>query len=374
VVEYLLPKQRVEGSNPFTRSTASVLAPKEEIDPQKGNCYDNFDRNCHSNGPSHYLNYQCRKFQIMTFQDALVAYKTYAKAEGKSQKTIAWITSSVKYFADFLGPDQQSMMEVSGNDLRRFIIALQGKQRLSHHPYAKPQTGKLSPQSIETYCRAIRAFFGYMHREGFIETNPMERVKMPKVPETVVPTFSEREIERLLAQPDRNSGEGFRDYAIMLALVDTGVRISELATLKVDGVDYDQNYLRVMGKGRKERYVPFGRRVARVLMKYQLKHRPEPVGTDNFWLRRDGQPLTVPRIQKLITKYGKMAGLKRCYAHKLRHTSSVMYLRNGGDVFSLQRKLGHKSLVMTRRYSNLSDNDVRNQHLKYGPADRLRSL
>jgi integrase/recombinase XerD len=310
----------------------------------------------------------------MKLQDALVAYKTYAKAEGKSHKTIAWITSSVNYFADFLGPDQQSMAEISGNDLRRFIIALQGKQRLSHHPYAKPQAGKLSPQSIETYCRAVRAFFGYMHREGFIETNPMEKVKMPKVPETVVPTFSEREIERLLAQPDRNSDEGFRDYAIMLALVDTGVRISELATLKVDGVDYDQNYLRVMGKGRKERYVPFGRRVARVLMKYQLKHRPEPVGPDNFWLRRDGQPLSVPRIQKLISKYGKMAGLKRCYAHKLRHTSSVMYLRNGGDVFSLQRKLGHKSLAMTRRYSNLSDNDVRNQHLKYGPADRLRSL
>jgi len=308
----------------------------------------------------------------MTLQDALVAYKTYAKAEGKSPKTIAWITSSISYFADFLGPDQQNMADISGNDLRRFIIALQGKQRLSHHPYAKPQASKLSPQSIETYCRAIRAFFGYMHREGFIETNPMEKVKMPKVPETVVPTFSEREIERLLAQPDRNSDEGFRDYAIMLALVDTGVRISELANLKVDGVDYDQNYLRVMGKGRKERYVPFGRRVAKVLMKYQLKHRREPIGNDNFWLRRDGQPLPVARIQKLISKYGNMAGLKRCYAHKLRHTSSVMYLRNGGDVFSLQRKLGHKSLAMTRRYSNLSDNDVRDQHLRHGPVDRLK--
>ena len=77
-------------------------------------------------------------------------------------------------------------------------------------------------------------------------------------------------------------------------------------------------------------------------------------------------------IEKLISAYGKKAGLKRCYAHKLRHTSSVMYLRNGGDVFSLQKKLGHRSLVMTRHYSNLADSDVRAQHLRYGVADRLK--
>jgi integrase/recombinase XerD len=350
------------------------MPPDEDIDAQKTNCFDNFGADCHSQRSYPAVSYQCRGFTVMTLQDALIAYKTYAKAEGKSPKTITWITSSIGYFADFLGSDQQNMSDISANDFRRFIIALQEKQRLSNHPYAKPQPSKLSPQSIETYCRAIRAFFAYMHRERFIETNPMEKVRMPRVPETVVPTFSEKEIEQLIAQPDRNSDEGFRDYAIILTLVDTGVRISELANLKLDGVDYDQNYLRVMGKGQKERYVPFGRWVARVMMKYQLKHRPEPIGTNNFWLRRDGRPLPVARIQKLMSKYGKMAGVKRCYAHKLRHTSSVMYLRNGGDVFSLQRKLGHKSLAMTRRYSNLSDNDVRDQHLKYGPADKLRSL
>ena len=104
----------------------------------------------------------------------------------------------------------------------------------------------------------------------------------------------------------------------------------------------------------------------------QLKHQPEPVGTHNFWLRCDGQPLLANRIQKLVKKYGRMAGLKRCYTHKIRHTSAVMYLRNDGDVFSLQRKLGHRSLAMTGRYSNLADTDVRDKHLKYGVADRLK--
>jgi len=218
----------------------------------------------------------------MTLSDALAAYKTYARAEGKSSKTVRWITSSIGYFTDFLSPQRQDIASITANDFRRFIIALQGKHKFSQHPYNKPQQAKLSPQSIETYSRAIRAFFGYLYREGFIEKNPMEKVKMPKVPEMVVPTFSEKEVEKLLAQPDKHSNEGFRDFAILLTLIDTGVRLLELAELKASDIDYEQNLFMVMGKGSKERYVPFGRRVAKALMKYQLKHRPDPIGTNNF--------------------------------------------------------------------------------------------
>ena len=190
---------------------------------------------------------------------------------------------------------------------------------------------------------------------------------MPKV--TAV--LSQKEVEKLLAQPNKHSSQGFRDYAIMLTFYDTGIRLSELAGLKAGDIDYDQSLFIVMGKGNRQRYVPFGRRIARVLMKYQLKYRPEPIGTDNFWLRHDGQPLPAHRIRTLVRIYGKKAGL-RCYAHKLRHTSAVMFLRNGGREFSLQKKLGHKKLDMTRRYSNLADGDVRDSHLKHSPGDRLR--
>ena len=86
----------------------------------------------------------------MTLQDALVAYKTYARAEGKSEKTVRWITQSIGYFADFLSSDHQDIASITGNDLRRFIIALQAKQKFSNHPFNKPQGTKLSPQSIET--------------------------------------------------------------------------------------------------------------------------------------------------------------------------------------------------------------------------------
>jgi len=114
----------------------------------------------------------------MTLQDALVAYKIYARAEGKSSKTVVWVASSVDYFAEFLGPEQQDIDTITGNDLHRFIIALQSKPKFANHPYNKPQQAKLSSQSIETYCRAIRSFFGFLKREGFIENNVMAKVKM----------------------------------------------------------------------------------------------------------------------------------------------------------------------------------------------------
>ena len=224
----------------------------------------------------------------MTLTDGLTAYKTYAKAEEKSLETIKWIMSSITYFSDFLGPERQVIADITGNDLRRFIVALRDKVKFSNHPYNKPQRCKLSLQSIETYARAVRAFFGFLYREGFTGSNPMQRVKMPRVPETVVPTLSEKEIVKLLSQPDKHSNEGFRDYVILLTFIDTSVRLSELAQLKTSDIDYEQNMLKVLGKGNRERYVPFGCRVSKALMKYQLKHRPEPLGTDNFWLKRDG--------------------------------------------------------------------------------------
>ena len=98
----------------------------------------------------------------------------------------------------------------------------------------------------------------------------------------VIPTFSEKEIEKLLSQPDKSRNEGFRDYCILLTLIDTGERLSKLAGQKTDDIDYEQNLFRVMGKGRKERFVPFGRRVAKALMRYQMKCRPEPIGCESW--------------------------------------------------------------------------------------------
>ena len=360
--EPLPSKQVVVGSSPISRSTKLPGVP----------ACDKIAGFCHRLPQPDAVGCGSEEEEMTTISQALRAYRLCAKAEGKSPKTIDWITSSVGYFRDFLGSDQV-ISTVTADDLRFFIVGLQNSHRFRNHPHTKPQPDKLTPQTVETYARAIRAFFGFLHREELIDTNPMVRVRMPKVPRKVVPTFSERDLETLLSQPDKRTDRGYRDYALILTFVDTGARLSEIACLKNDDIDLDNGYLRVMGKGGRERYIPFGRKVAKALLKYQLKHRPEPMGTDRFFLTVDGRPLDPKRVQKLITEAGDLAGLRRCHPHKLRHTSSVVYLRNGGDPFSLQKKLGHTSLAMTRHYANLADADVRSQHLKFGVADRLRA-
>ncbi|MCJ7575501.1 MAG: tyrosine-type recombinase/integrase [Dehalococcoidia bacterium] len=303
--------------------------------------------------------------------DALTAYRICAKAEGKSPRTIGWVTSSVGYFARFLGGDPD-ISSITADDLRRFIITLQNTGKFRNHPFNRPQETKISALSIQTYCRGIRAFFGSLLSEGLIEANPVASVRMPRAPTKVVPTFSEQEIQRLLANPDRKTDIGFTDYTLMLTYLDTSARLSELVNMSVGDIDLENGYIRVLGKDKRERYLPIGQKVAKALLKYQLNHRHQAVGNDRFWLTQDGQPLTPNRVEKIIGTHGRKAGLPRCYPHKLRHTSSVMYLRNGGDPFTLQKKLGHSSLQMTRHYCNLADSDVRAAHLKFGVADRLK--
>ncbi len=308
----------------------------------------------------------------MNFEEAVTAYKTYARAEGKSPKTVEWATRSVKYFAEFLGPDLPAVEDVTGDDLRRFIIALRERPKFATHRYNRTQKAPVSLQSIDTYCRGIRSLFAFLAREGFIKNDPLAKVRLPKVPEIIIPTYTDKEIVRLLHAPNRDDHEGFRDYAIMLTMVDTGLRLGEIYDMDDANVDFDENQIRIMGKMGRERVVPFGHQVGKTLIEYKMKHRPEGKNTTKFWLGRDGYPLSEKRIEKIVRHFGEKAGLTRCYPHKLRHTSAVLYLRNGGDIFSLQKKLGHRSLVMTRRYANLADSDVRNQHFKYGVGDRLR--
>jgi len=199
----------------------------------------------------------------------------------------------------------------------------------------------------------------------------MKRVKLPKALKKSMPVFNEGDLGKLLAQPDKRSSAGYRNYVIMLTLLDTGIRVTELCNLKTSDVDLANGYLKVMGKGAKERYVPIGAKLTKVLLKYLMNRGPERSDV-SFFVTYDGRPLVKKRVQDLIKSYGKKADIKtRCSPHTFRSTSAVLYLRNGGDPFSLQKKLGHSSLTMTRRYSVIADSDVKAQHLKYGVVDKL---
>ena len=307
----------------------------------------------------------------------LQGYRLCAATEGKSLNSIAIVTCSVNYFREFLISHGASTdaAGISQHEIRAFIFHLQQKPCFSNHPFTPVQDKGLSGHTVNCYVRSLRIFFSWLVSEEIIAINPFDRVKIPRPPRKVMPTFSVLQIQQLLDTMDTATAEGYRNYAIILTLLDTGLRVSELCGLLRSNLRLEDGILKVMGKGNKERLIPIGKEVQRLLWRYINHHRPQPnmPNNDILFLTQDGKPLTKDRLEKIMTRFGRKAGLVgiRCSPHTLRHTAAVSFLRNGGDVFSLQRLLGHSSLEMTRRYYELADADVKRAHLTASPVDNL---
>lgn len=161
----------------------------------------------------------------------------------------------------------------------------------------------------------------------------------------------------------------------MLTMLDTGIRCNELNSLRLPDVNLDSRLFKVWGKGSRERLVPIGTKVQKAIWKYLNRYRPDPASPryDHVFLTRDGRPLTKDRLEAIIERYGKKAGITgvRVSPHTFRHTMAVTFLRNGGDVFTLQRILGHSQLEVLRGYVNLAQSDISRVHQRNSPADNL---
>jgi len=307
----------------------------------------------------------------------LHGYQLCAGTEGKSPNATAIVTNSVNYFQDFLSSEGQStdVLQVTQHQIRGFTLHLQQKRCFSNHRLNHVQDRGLSGHTINCYLRSLRIFFSWLVSEEIIQENPFDKVKIPKPPQKVIPTFNDIQIQQLLDVIDARTPEGYRDHAIILTLLDSGIRVSEMCHMKLENVWLEDGMLKILGKGNKERLVPIGKQVQRCLWRYISRCRPEPLAASGnvFFLTQDGKPLTKDRVEKIMAYYGRKAGLKgvRCSPHTLRHTAAVKFLRNGGDVFSLQRMLGHASLEMTRRYCELADMDVKRAHMTASPVDNL---
>jgi len=249
--------------------------------------------------------------QRVALDHLITGYQLCATTEGKSPNAIAIVTNSVNYFFDFLTTEGQSkdVAQITQHEIRAFVLHLQRKQCFSSHRFNHPQDRGLSGHTINCYLRSLRIFFSWLVSEGIINDNPFDRVKIPRPPGKVIPTFTDSQIQELLNTIDARSPEGFRDHTIILALLDTAMRVSELCHLKLDNVWLEDGVLKVLGKGNKERLIPIGKQVQRLLWRYINRYRPEPAGVNcNFlFLTRDGRPLTKDRVEKIMTYYGKKA-------------------------------------------------------------------
>jgi len=302
-------------------------------------------------------------------------FEAFNRSEGKSPRTVEWYSRVISYFASFLRQQGYSALlgDINVLVVRDFILYLQTKTRWSEHPYVPSPSGNLAAISVQTYVRGLRAFFSWLNREGYTQENILADLRPPKAPQQLVKVLTEEEVRRVLACIDSSTATGCRDAAIVITPLDTGLRLSELTNLRLDDAHIDQGYLKVMGKGAKERIVPIGSFAQKVLQRYVFHFRPEPIRGDenNLFLTVEGRPMSENAVRLVLARVAQKSGVKRLHAHLYRHTFATNYLINGGDVFSLQQILGHTSLEMVRRYVTLASAQVRVQHRKFSPMDRM---
>jgi integrase/recombinase XerD len=205
-----------------------------------------------------------------------------------------------------------------------------------------------------------------------IPQNPFQLVEKPRMERKLLQPLSLDQARLLLAQPNQKTFLGQRLWTIMVLILDTGLRVSEVIGLRKDKVDFQAGVLRVMGKGGKEREVPFCGIAKQALWSYMLKRGDIPT-QDLLFVSHFGGKLCRYSLGKTFRLMGKKAGIKgvRVSPHTLRHTFATQYIKNGGDAFSLQKILGHSTLDMVRVYVELADQDVAMLHQRFSPIERM---
>ncbi len=304
-----------------------------------------------------------------TLIDLFLATK---KTEGKSPKTITWYGEFLRKFLEYLGTEAK-IGDFTLDSARSFVAHLQSRTcRFENHPLSPRQEGGLSPFTIHGYVRTLKAFSSWLAEEGFTTGNVLARLKAPKLPTPVIEILSQEEIEAILGKINPNCFLGARLYAALLLLLDTGIRAQELCTLTVDSVFLNEDYIKVRGKGNKERLAPFCAATKKALLRYLTTFRPEPAADiKNVFLTLEGLPWGYNGLLQAIKRVGRAAGVPRLHPHLLRHTFAVNYLINGGDVMTLKMILGHTSLEVTQVYMHLAEAHVQLQHNKFSPVARL---
>lgn len=253
---------------------------------------------------------------------------------------------------------------ITTNDLRRFLAHLVDKYELGH-------------KSLSNAWIALSSLWTWAETELKTSHAIRGKLKRPTFRTPVIDPFNQEEIKHLLsaAQPDRGTGRqrptGVRDRAIILVLLDTGIRASELCDLVVADYDRGRGRLHIRhGKNDKQRFVPVGQRAQKNLWRY-LADRPNARPGDPLFGTTTGNSLDRNNLRHLLDRIGKHSGVSNAYPHRFRHTFAIEFLRAGGNLLTLQAILGHSTLEMVRRYAKLADEDI-DAGAKNSPVDNWK--
>lgn len=290
------------------------------------------------------------------------AYDAFAlrcQARNLSPGTCAWYKQRLKLFERFI--------ESKGVTLAREITP-----HLIRLYFDQMRTAGNCRGLIARDYGALKCFFSFLSRERLIPQNPISLVEKPRLEHNLIRPLSLDQARLLLAKCKHKAFGGQRLWTIIALILDTGLRVSELTGLQKDQVDFQSGVLRIMGKGDKEREVPFGPTSKQALWNYLLR-RGDIQGQNLAFVSQFGTRLDRNWITKAMRRLGRQAGIQgvRVSPHTLRHTFATQYIMNGGDAFSLQQILGHSTLEMVKVYVSLANRDVSMLHQRFSPLERM---
>lgn len=282
------------------------------------------------------------------FQARVRAYLHFCRAEkGLAINTLEAYRRDLTRFGSFL--KTLSLQQVTLDTLRGYIDQL---RRL-----------KLSHRSIARHITTLRGFFGHLLEEGEIQANPSDLLVSPKTGFALPKYLDQPRVERLLKSPAADSAIGLRDRAMLDLLYATGLRVSELITLRISDLDELQGTVRVIGKGNKQRLVPVGRAALQSVERYRSEQRPSLLKgrvSPYLFVTARGTAMTRQAFWKLLRAHGKKAGIfQKLSPHMLRHTFATHLLEGGADLRSLQTMLGHADIGTTQIYTHVMGSRLR---------------
>lgn len=306
-----------------------------------------------------------------TIEKTIEHFLVDRQLKGNTDKTVQNYRQILSYFTDYIGLDYE-VEDITLDNLRDYQFHLLNVDRYLNHQFKPNVSGKLDKVTIQSYIRHLRVYLRFLFEEEYIQENLTKKFKLPKAPKKIIEILTDDEVNTLLDSIKENSELQIRNKCIIALMLDSGLRRNEVIELEYDSIHLINNYIKVAGKGQKERLVPIGLMTKKLLIKY-MNYRSLPIyDTKKLFIDKDKKPISDNAIKMLFTRLRKKTGIKRLHPHILRHTFATNYLINGGDIFSLQQILGHTSLEMVRKYSHLASSYIIANHKRLSPLDEMQ--
>ncbi|MBN2694578.1 site-specific tyrosine recombinase XerD [bacterium] len=273
------------------------------------------------------------------------SYLTYIKVEKQlADNTIESYKNDVVIFSRFLEKEDKDFIDVIKDDIEEFLEELYEKE--------------YNENSVAHIITSLKSLYKYLILERYTDSSPMINIHPPKLERKLPIYLTFKEIEALLEAPDQSTPEGVRDYAMIELMYSSGLRVTELITLRMRQLHLEQGYVSILGKGSKERIVPFGSRGKKALESYFDEARggfyDDKKSEDYIFLSRLGTPFTRQGFWKSLKEYALKAGItKNISPHKLRHSFATHLLENGADLRMIQKMLGHSNISTTQIYTHI---------------------